>query len=196
MAVAAHNLYMAEKRTQRVAVAVLLIMLGGSSLAFQNQRSLFDAPGAAPVAPAALTAFVTPTVESDDTPSRILRIPRRFVGLPQLRREPVRSGLRAIPANLVEGPSSDPETDRLPVLALSDEPNTTDIPGIVTEDDIVAALDTPPIPRGTVELAELDLAVAPVPEPSTWVMLIAGFMLIGGSMRRSAANRKANLILR
>lgn len=31
---------------------------------------------------------------------------------------------------------------------------------------------------------------APVPEPSTWLMMIAGFSLLGGSMRYTIANRR------
>ena len=49
---------------------------------------------------------------------------------------------------------------------------------------------------GNTPVALFGIAVAPVPEPGTWAMMILGFGLVGGMMRRrTGAIRTSRLAL-
>ncbi|MEO5494652.1 MAG: PEPxxWA-CTERM sorting domain-containing protein [Sphingomonas sp.] len=84
-------------------------------------------------------------------------------------------------------------TNVLPALGLSAPPNFAAIPG--------ATGFTGPLGAGTYSLwlqdgdqpvtysYSLQTALAPVPEPASWIMLLAGFGTMGYAMRRRPSNR-------
>ncbi len=191
MATMSGNFYLTERKHQRIAVGLFFLMLGGTSFGFQNQRELFDAPGALPAAPAALTAFVSPAVDDASETSRVLIVPRGFPGIPQRRRlSPARDVVQPATSQSLPISQSDLPNDDAPAASIDpviENAGGTDIPGIVTNEDQLA-LASPP--QGTIGQEEEVAEIPPgaVPEPSTWLMLIIGFMVIGSAFRRSTVN--------
>jgi hypothetical protein len=191
MATMSGNFYLTERKHQRIAVGLFFLMLGGTSFGFQNQRELFDAPAAMPAAPAALTAFVPPSIDDASETSRVLNVPRGFPGIPQRRRlSPARDVVQPatsqnLPIFQADLPSD--EAPAAPTDPMIENAGGTDIPGIVTNEDQLALASTPQGIIGQEEQVE-EIPPGAVPEPSTWFMLIIGFMVIGSALRRSAVN--------
>lgn len=187
------NLYLTERKYQRIAVAVFLLALSGASFGFQNQRELFSGVAALPDAPSALTAFAPLAEEEAETTTRVLRVPTGFPGIPQRRRlAPPRSAVLAqsaeAPANLPAVFAADPPAPAFVEAEAELGPAApTDIPGIVTEDQLALG---PVPPQGTLEVQDTPPDIGAVPEPATWMMLIVGFLVMGSAMRADRKNAR------
>jgi hypothetical protein len=186
------NLYLAERDNQRLGIFLFGLGLIGAGLSVQSERALFAATGAPLTEVAALTALVQPTQDQaeEQDGTRVLTIPRAFTGLTRRRLAPRRAApLVAAPAvpqaiaSLTTTPENTggPATD-IPNIGAPEQVGATDIPGIVTNNE---AAPQPGAPQGVLEEEEVLIVPGPVPEPSTWLMLIAGFFMMGGALRQS-----------
>ncbi len=189
----AENLFLLERDKQRLGIFLFGLGLVGAGLSVQSERALFAATGAPLAEVAALTAFVPPSQgqAEDGEITRVLVVPRGFTGLTRRRLAPRRAAPLAAaqapeqtvaflaPQSVLES-TGGPVTD-IPNIGAPEQVGATDIPGILTNEETA---QTPGTPQGVLE--EEDLVVpAPVPEPATWLMLVAGFFLLGSALRGS-----------
>lgn len=183
------NLYLSERRRQRLVVGALVLLLVGGGAMSRNQRELFSAVGSEAQAATAFAAIAPPL-----TLSRVVGNPTALFNAARLRlpRRPLAS---IIPATEAEARESDlgaavgpAEANFLAEPALSEPPGFVQAPELAFLEDplefvpmpiagILGELVAPPHPE--------PIVAASVPEPSSWVMLILGFLGIGTFMRRS-----------
>lgn len=181
------NLYLSERRRQRLVVGALVLLLVGGGAMSRNQRELFSAVGSEAQAATAFTAVAPPLRRVIGNPAALfaaarLRLPRRALAnvIPATEAEARESDLGAAvgPAesNFVAEPTlADPVgIAEAPELAFLEDPLEF-VPLPVA--GILGELVAPPHPEPVV--------AASVPEPSSWLMLILGFLGIGTCMRRS-----------
>lgn len=185
------NLYLIERSRQRLILGALIAVVALGAFAPRNQREMFSAAGRELPAPTAFAAFaepevVLPVAEDPRRRSRIFRLPRLALQRPKAAVLPLATPGEKAPVLLA---ALDPAitgfvaTDENPPI-----PGSTDVPGVVTEDDGVLVFDPIPVVGVVGDITEEETPPAPgVPEPTTWLMLIFGFAIVGAAMRRSQA---------
>jgi hypothetical protein len=195
------NLFLLERDKQRLGIFLFGLGLFGAGLSVKSERALFAASGAPLTEVAALTAFVPPAQgEAEEENTRVLTVPRAFTGLTRRRLVPRRAAPLApaqapqqiatlLTPQSVPDNTGGPATD-IPNIGAPEQVGATDIPGILTNDETP---QTPGAPQGVLE--EEDLVVpAPVPEPATWLMLVAGFFLMGSALRGQKKASQTGLV--
>jgi hypothetical protein len=185
MSMASTSPYLAERRRQGIVVFMLLAVLALSAIPAQNTRFLMSGTGDIALSPPSAFAAIAPPEETEvsrfvrPAPLPFAQPPRRSRLVPT-RRALAPAAPEQIVAGLIEPPT--PIDQAAPIL---DAPaNATDVPGIVTQDPQLA-FATPPSQPTLLQIDEEEAVVpGPVPEPSTWAMLVFGFGLLGAQMRR------------
>lgn len=192
------NLYLSERRRQRLVVGALVVLLVGGGAMSRNQREMFSAVGSEAQAATAFAAIAPPL-----TLGRVVGNPTALFNAARLRlpRRPLASIIPATEAEAREpdlgaavGPA---EANFLAEPTLSEPLGFAQAPELAFLED---PLEFVPVPIagiiGEFIAPPQPLATSPVPEPSVWAMLILGFLGIGIFMRRARAREAAPALQR